>query len=234
MNTITAMPAARALQPLQDALKGRLARLAPLGAIVAFHVLMFYLLQSGMLGKVAHAALPDIINISFITLPPPPPPKPAAPLAPKTVRLTAPQARAIAPPPRVVLAPADVSVAPAIAAPVAEAAPTPALALALAAPPAPAAVSAPRTVTSVEYIRAPQPVYPKSARRLGESGTVVLRILIGATGLPEQVTVQKSSGYASLDEAGRQAALRALFKPLTEDGKPVSAFVIVPLNFQLS
>jgi protein TonB len=62
---------------------------------------------------------------------------------------------------------------------------------------------------------------------------VVLRILIGETGQPEQVTVQKSSGFANLDEAGRQAALRALFKPHMEDGKPVAVFVLVPLNFQL-
>jgi len=92
----------------------------------------------------------------------------------------------------------------------------------------------PRTVTSVEYIRAPQPVYPTISRRLGESGTVVLRILINEKGLAEQVIVQKSSGSANLDEAGRQAALRALFKPLLVDGKPVSVFVIVPLNFELS
>ncbi|MDQ2989085.1 MAG: energy transducer TonB, partial [Pseudomonadota bacterium] len=102
-----------------------------------------------------------------------------------------------------------------------------------AAPPAP--VAGPRTITSgVEYIRAPQPDYPALSKRMGEQGKVVLRILVNEKGLPDQVTVQTSSGFARLDEAGRQAALRALFKPHMEDGRPVAVFVIVPLNFQMA
>jgi protein TonB len=61
-----------------------------------------------------------------------------------------------------------------------------------------------------------------------------LRILVNEKGQPEQVLVQTSSGSARLDEAGRQAALRALFKPHIEDGRAVAVFVIVPLNFQLA
>ena len=76
-------------------------------------------------------------------------------------------------------------------------------------------------------------MYPGISRRLGESGTVLLRILISEQGLPQQVTVQKSSGSNKLDEAGRQAALRALFKPQLENGRAVPVFVIIPLNFQL-
>ncbi len=96
-----------------------------------------------------------------------------------------------------------------------------------------AAPSAPKTVTGVEYLRAPQPVYPNISRRLGETGVVMLRVLIGEKGLPEQVSVHKSSGSSNLDEAGRQAALRALYKPYLEDGKPVSVYVLVPINFQM-
>jgi protein TonB len=69
---------------------------------------------------------------------------------------------------------------------------------------------------------------------MGEQGKVVLRILVNEKGLPDQVHVQTSSGFARLDEAGRQAALRALFKPYMEDGRPVAVFVIVPLNFTLA
>ncbi|WGG50843.1 energy transducer TonB [Rugamonas sp. DEMB1] len=46
--------------------------------------------------------------------------------------------------------------------------------------------------------------------------------------------MHKSSGSSNLDEAGRQAALRALYKPYLEDGKPVSVYVLVPINFQMS
>jgi protein TonB len=216
------------------ALKEKCARLGPLAAIVLLHLVLFYMLQSGLLHKVAHAALPEVINISFIAPPFPLKPSPPAPL--KTVRL-AHRAPAIVPPlPVSTRAPAE----PAITVPPAQAAEAvPSLAAAAPAPAAPAAQPAPtpavpHTVSSVEYIRPPQPVYPAMSRRLGETGTVVLRILIGEKGQPEQVLVQKSSGSSSLDEAGRQAALRALFKPHFEDGKPVAVFVLVPLNFQLS
>ena len=144
--------------------------------------------------------------------------------------------RAVIPPlPLIAVAPAEPTITPpqpsrAEAAPVATSAPaapsTPA--------PSPPAPSAPRTVSSVEYIKAPQLVYPNMSRRLGESGTVVLRILINEKGLPEQILVHKSTGYSNLDEAGRQAAMRALFKPMIENGKPVPVYVLVPLTFQLS
>jgi periplasmic protein TonB len=214
---------------LLDALKARSAKLGPLAVIVLLHMVLFYLLQSGLLRKVAHAALPEVINISFVSTPTPPKPAPTPKTAP-----VARQAPAIAPPVPVAVRSAE----PAITLPqtqVAEAAPTVAPAPPVAAAPAVVvAPAAPRTVSSVEYIRPPQPVYPAISRRLGETGVVVLRILIGEKGLPEQVLVQKSSGSANLDEAGRQAALRALFKPHMEDGKPVAVFALVPLNFQLS
>jgi len=233
MNTMT-MSMTPANQPglareLLDALKARSAKLGPLAAIVLLHMVLFYLLQSGLLRKVAHAALPEVINISFVSMSTPPKPAPT----PKTVPV-AHQAPAIAPPVPVAVRSAE----PAITLPqaqVADAAPTVAPATPIAAAPAVVVAPAtPRTVSSVEYIRPPQPVYPAISRRLGETGVVVLRILIGEKGLPEQVLVQKSSGSANLDEAGRQAALRALFKPHMEDGKPVAVFALVPLNFQLS
>ena len=111
---------------------------------------------------------------------------------------------------------------------------TPAVAGPVAPPtPAPAAPAAPKTITGVEYIRAPQPVYPSMARRMGESGIVMLRVLIGEKGQAEQVTIQKSSGSEKLDEAGRQAVLRALYKPYIEDGKAIPVYALVPINFQL-
>jgi protein TonB len=101
--------------------------------------------------------------------------------------------------------------------------------------PTPVPDSKPKTVTTgVEYIQAPKPIYPLMSKRMGEQGRVMLRILVNIKGMPDQVQVQTSSGSARLDEAGRQAALRAQFKPFMEDGHPVAVYVIVPLNFQLS
>ncbi|MEX0144936.1 energy transducer TonB [Janthinobacterium lividum] len=209
-------------------------KFAPLMAIVVLHIAGFYAIQSGLLSRVVTAAMPTITTISIIA--PPAPPKPPAPSVPKTVELSAPVPRAVIPPlPLIAVAPSEPTITPpqptrAEAAPVATAAPT-----APAAPsPTPPAPATPRTVSSVEYIKAPQLIYPNLSRRLGESGTVVLRILINEKGLPEQILIQKSTGYNNLDEAGRQAAQRALFKPMIENGKPVPVYVLVPLTFQLS
>jgi protein TonB len=136
---------------------------------------------------------------------------------------TAPSPQAISEPP---VTPAPVEpVAPPVA--IAPSAP--------AAPPAPPAPPQPRTVTSgIEYLQPPQPDYPAVSRRMGEEGKAVLRILVNDKGRPERIEVQKSSGSTRLDEAARQAVSRAVFKPFIEDGKPVAAYAIVPIKFQLN
>ena len=236
MNAMTMMPPPVTVQAVQQFANfdKKRNKFAPLMAIVVLHIAGFYAIQSGLLSRVVTAAMPTITTISIIA--PPAPPKPPAPSVPKTVELSAPVPRAVIPPlPLIAVAPSEPTITPpqptrAEAAPVATAAPT-----APAAPsPTPPAPSTPRTVSSVEYIKAPQLIYPNLSRRLGESGTVVLRILINEKGLPEQILVQKSTGYSNLDEAGRQAAQRALFKPMIENGKPVPVYVLVPLTFQLS
>ena len=236
MNAMTMMPppvTVQAVEQFADFDKKR-SKFVPLMAIVVLHIAGFYAIQSGLLSRVVTAAMPTITTISIIA--PPAPPKPPAPYVPKTVELSAPVPRAVIPPlPLIAVAPSEPTITPpqptrAEAAPVATAAPT-----APAAPsPTPPAPATPRTVSSVEYIKAPQLIYPNLSRRLGESGTVVLRILINEKGLPEQILIQKSTGYNNLDEAGRQAAQRALFKPMIENGKPVPVYVLVPLTFQLS
>lgn len=236
MNAMTMMPppvTVQAVQQFADFDKKR-NKFAPLMAIVVLHIAGFYAIQSGLLSRVVTAAMPTITTISIIA--PPAPPKPPAPAVPKTVELSAPVPRAVIPPlPLIAVAPSEPTITPpqptrAEAAPVASAAPTTPAAPA----PTPPAPATPRTVSSVEYIKAPQLIYPNLSRRLGESGTVVLRILINEKGLPEQILIQKSTGYTNLDEAGRQAAQRALFKPMIENGKPVPVYVLVPLTFQLS
>lgn len=210
-----------------------LAKLGKLTAIVAIHAGFFYLLQTGMLRDAVHAMLPKVVNVSFVS-PPAPTPEPPAP---KTVPVLQ-KAPVITPPPLPLL---NITVENTITPPPAQprttetqAAPT-AAAPAQHVPPAPPAQpSAPRLVQGVEYLRPPAPVYPTISRRMGETGVVMLRVLISEKGLPEQAIIQKSSGSGNLDEAGRIAAMRTLFKPYMEDGKPVSVYVIVPINFQLS
>jgi protein TonB len=229
-----AMSYSRFLDPgtAGDGPLGRLrAKLGPLALIVVAHALLFYAIYSGLLHRVVKHALPREVYVSFVS---PPPPAPAPPVAPPTVQLSAPPPVVTPPPPAIAIAPSEraITMPPPAAAPAQKAASAPLLA---AAPAVPAPSAGPRTITSgVQYLQAPQPVYPPMSRRMGEQGKVVLRVLVSEKGKPDQVLVQTSSGFARLDEAGRQAALRALFKPHLEDGRPVAVFVIVPLNFQLA
>jgi protein TonB len=207
------------------------AKFGPLAIVFAAHLALFYFIYSGMLFRMVDAAIPQAVLVTFVA---PPAPK-EAPAEPKTLPLAK-----IAPPelPQVPVPVIQVAVAPVntirvthAVAPVASVA---APVAAVSAPPAPVS-SAPKTITSgVEYIQAPQPVYPEMSRKMGEQGKVILRILVNENGKPGQVQVQTSSGSARLDEAGRQAALRAVFKPHMEDGRAVAVYVIVPLNFQLA
>jgi protein TonB len=204
------------------------AQFGPLALIVAAHALLIYGIYSGLLHRAVKVAMPAAVFVSFVAAPPAPAPAPV-PLAevpalpppalpqPQTVVAITPLQHAAGAPPAAANLAAAVAAAP--AGPAA----------------APAPPAAARIITSgVEYLKAPQPEYPALSMRMGEQGKVVLRVHVNEQGLPDEVLVQSSSGFARLDEAGRQAALRALFKPYREDGRPVAVFVIVPLNFQLA
>ena len=98
-------------------------------------------------------------------------------------------------------------------------------------PPAPAAESRPSIPA---YAQNPAPDYPQSARWEGEEGTVLLRVLVNVAGLPEKITIARSSGYASLDRAAEKAVQHWRFTPGTRDGKPVTMQVEVPIRFRLT
>jgi protein TonB len=214
-------------------------RIGTLGSIIVLHIGLFYALKSDVPHQSPEPTPAKEVVATFIVpepapAPAPPPQQPApkksapeikkAPARPKPakpVQDTAPLPEAITEPP---VTPAPVkteTVAPPVAA-------------APAAVPAPPAPAQPRTITSgIEYIQPPQPDYPPVSRRMGEEGKAVLRILVNDKGRPERIEVQKSSGSTRLDEAARQAAARAVFKPFIEDGKPVARYAIVPITFQL-
>ncbi|WP_246542017.1 energy transducer TonB [Collimonas antrihumi] len=217
----------------------RIKRIGPLGAILLLHVAFFWALKSGLIHQAAQA-MPKEIFASFITpekAPEPTPPKPQpvapTPAAPKTVAVVK---KNITPPrPTAVVnnTPSEAAISVPAPAPQPPQREEPA---AVAAPAAPAAVPAqPRTITSgVEYIQPPDVRYPAVSKRMGEEGKSIIRVLINEKGRAERAEVQKSSGSSRLDDAARQAVMRALFKPYMEDGKPMPVFAIVPINFQLS
>lgn len=84
------------------------------------------------------------------------------------------------------------------------------------------------------YLQNPAPLYPVLSRRLGEAGRVVLRVHVSPSGLAEQVEIKASSGFARLDQAALEAVRRWRFVPARAGDAPVSAWVLVPLTFDLN
>ncbi|HEY0587627.1 MAG TPA: energy transducer TonB [Pseudoduganella sp.] len=207
-------------------------KLTKIAVVVALHAALGYAFINGTMHRLVDR-IPEVVNVTLVAPPPPPPPA----SQPKTVEI-AQKAPAITPPPLPMLPIVieNTITPPPSQARVTEPAPaTPVVAAPVAAAPAaPAAPAGPRVVSAVEYIRAPQPVYPSVSRRMGEQGVVTLRVLVNEKGYAEQASIQKSSGFNNLDEAGRAAVMRALFKPYVEDGKAQPVYVVVPINFQMS
>ena len=94
--------------------------------------------------------------------------------------------------------------------------------------------STPKLVSTVEYVREPSPRYPPQSRRLREQGLVVLRVVIDERGEASSIEIETSSGHARLDDAARDAVLRAAFRPYVEDGAPRRALVLIPIEFALN
>lgn len=95
----------------------------------------------------------------------------------------------------------------------------------------PSAPAAPPMIETVEYVRAPAPVYPTESNRKRERGTVLLRVLVDSRGLPAQIQVERSSGYSRLDSAAREAVEKAVFRPYEVNGIAQPAQVLIPIEF---
>lgn len=85
-----------------------------------------------------------------------------------------------------------------------------------------------------DYLDNPKPVYPHASRRLGEQGKVLLRVRVSADGAPENVDVKHSSGFPRLDQAALDAVSRWRFVPARRGAEAVSAWVLVPITFNLN
>lgn len=84
------------------------------------------------------------------------------------------------------------------------------------------------------YLNNPAPAYPMSARRMGEQGKVLLKVLVSEDGKASTVQVDRSSGHSKLDEAAVEAVKKWSFVPAKRSNKPMSAYVLVPINFSLN
>jgi protein TonB len=78
-----------------------------------------------------------------------------------------------------------------------------------------------------------RPVYPESARRAGIQGTTLLRIHIETDGRVSDVSVERSAGHQSLDQAAADAVRRWRFEPALSSSGPVAMSALVPVEFRI-
>lgn len=211
--------------------------LAIAGSVIIFHAALIWAIQTGLMRRVVEVIVPVEMLSSIITPPAPkiesPPPAPPVPVKqpvaakPQPTRAPAPQPMAIADSTPAPNAPTGVSTPPAPLAPIQ--AP---VAAAPAAPAAPARVEQPSSDAS--YLNNPSPVYPAVSRRMGEQGKVLVRVLIGADGVPQKADVATSSGFARLDQSAIEYVMKCRYIPGKVGGVPQAMTHIAPVNFVLN
>lgn len=204
-------------------------------SVVALHVLALWLLQTGLLRRAVEFIVPAQMLAEFIEPPrpkdePPPPPPAPKPLTKTPTVAPAPQLAAIADPTPAPNAPVGVIAPPAPLPPITAPAP-PAPAAPSSAPPAPPRVELPSS--DADYLQNPKPPYPLMSKRLNEQGTVIMRVLIGADGLPQKSEVRKSSGFDRLDQSAAATVMKWRYVPGKRAGAAEAMWFNVPINFVL-
>jgi protein TonB len=72
------------------------------------------------------------------------------------------------------------------------------------------------------------------ARESGWEGTVIVRTFIDTNGVPNQVTIRKSSGHPTLDQAAQEAVKIWTFQPAKDGNIPITKWVDIPIKFDLN
>ena len=210
-----------------SAARARRRRIALVALLAVHAVAIVGLLDASRLRQATADARPlflAVVDAPARAAPPRPLPLPSAP----GVKLP--------PPPQVALPPIATEPAPGPAPLAAQVAP-PALAASLApVDPAPAPLpTLPRTIppSAVQYLVPPAPLYSRISARLRESGKAVVRVFIDEAGLPRQVQLASSTGFARLDDAALAAVRNCRFKPYLDNGVAVAGWAAVPIEFEL-
>lgn len=80
----------------------------------------------------------------------------------------------------------------------------------------------------------PAPRYPMAARRRGQEGRVLLRVLVTPEGLPGSVSLLRTSGHRLLDKAALAAVEDWRFVPGRRGGAAIESMIDVPIAFKLT
>jgi protein TonB len=188
-------------------------------AVIIFHIILFYVFQSGLATRIMKAVEPPLETTIVAdeqkhNLPPPPPP-------PKMERPPV----EVPPPDVVINLPAEstsTAITQVTSRPVA--------------PPAPRAPDV-RTRAQLDQRHSPSTddYYPPASRRMSETGSTTVNVCLDEggkqTGTP---TVGKSSGSSRLDEAAVSWASHARFVLGTLNGKPIADCTAFRVTFKLT
>lgn len=102
--------------------------------------------------------------------------------------------------------------------------------------PAPPRLTDPVVLSAELVVVCPErtpPRYPAISQRLGEAGTVVLRVELDEQGKVSAAHVSASSGITRLDAAALDAVRTWRCSPAMRHGHPVRAVAVQPFNFVL-
>jgi protein TonB len=216
-------------------------------AVVLAHVGVAWLIGRGVLTHVIRASALDKVIMASVVMDAPAPHAPAAPARqpePVTAKMQTqlkPQPKPDSPQghPAPVLTPTVPSDAAPIAPSAQFAQPTPFTAA------APLAVTQQRPAanttaaavvlpsTNADYLNNPAPPYPRLSKRMGEEGTVVIRVLITTEGRAGKAEVRTSSGHARLDDTALSTVQRWRFVPGQRNGVAEAMWFNVPIRFVL-
>lgn len=226
-------------------------------AVVLIHITLLWAMERGWPDQPSPIDPAQVMMVSVLAQSPEPPtpPAPRTAYAPQTQPLRKP-----APARAVPSMPADTSPVASVTSPASVTAPAPPVAPVPAAAPMHAVASAiagttptgsnassasgsavtPATPASLvlpssdaDYLNNPAPAYPRMSKRLGEQGTVIVRVFIGLPGSAEKAEIRQSSGYDRLDAAALETVQRWRYVPGKRHGNPEAMWFNVPVRFVL-
>lgn len=83
-------------------------------------------------------------------------------------------------------------------------------------------------------IKKVDPEFPPAARRLGVSGSVMIKFLVKADGSVIKASILEANPEGLFDQSALDAIRKWLFTPGIYQGKAVATWVILPVQFRLS
>lgn len=195
--------------------------------LIAHAIAIFALVQVRQ-----HELRQEEARLSVVNLMPPPSPPPASETPPppsSAPEIVAPPTLVQVPQPQIVQVATSPEPSPSRAAPTVAVAPAPSFAPPVAAPPS----IVPGGDLSTQMVAGKPPRYPVESRRRKEQGTVVLSLTLGLDGAVEAITVSRSSGFARLDDAAKDAVKRWRWRPTIQQGQAVRVKGVVEIPFVL-